>query len=135
MPTPPPPQPDTTKSEWQKFIAGFGYAFSGVWHALRTQRNMRVHLALGCLVIIAGLLFHISTVEFALLFIAIMLVFMAEMFNTVSEICIDLSTPEYHPQAKIAKDVAAGAVLLNAILAIFIGLCVFVPHLWPLFFK
>lgn len=127
--------PHSKKHEWQKFIDGFGYAFSGLWYALRTQRNMRVHILLALLVIIAGILLHLSPLEFAIVFIAIMLVFAAEMFNTVFEICVDLSTPEYHPLAKIAKDVAAGAVLINALLAIIIGLFVFGPHLWSLIFK
>jgi Prokaryotic diacylglycerol kinase len=62
-------------------------------------------------------------------------VFTAEMFNTVFELCIDLASPEYHSLAKTAKDVAAGAVLLSAILAVVIGLFVFVPHLWMLFLR
>jgi diacylglycerol kinase len=126
-PVPPPPG-----GEWAKFIAGFGYAFSGLWYAIRTQRNMRVHLALALLAIILGIILRISAVEFALIFVAITAVFIAEMFNTVFELCVDLASPEYHPLAKIAKDVSAGAVLLNAILAVIIALFVFVPHLWAL---
>jgi diacylglycerol kinase len=76
---------------------------------------------------------HISAVEFAMVCVAITGVFIAEMFNTVFELLIDLASPEYNPLAKIAKDVAAGAVLLSAILSIVIGLFVFVPHLWDLF--
>ncbi len=134
-PTPPIPPgapriPEQPKSEWQKFIAGFGYAFSGLGYALRTQRNIRVHVVIGTLAIIVGIVLRISTVEFAMIFIAITGVFIAEMFNTVMELCIDLSTPEYNPLAKVAKDVAAGAVLLNAILAVIIGLFVFGPHIW-----
>ena len=79
-----------------------------------------------------GLVLHISPLEFALVFIAISSVFVAEMFNTVFELCIDLASPDYHPLAKIAKDVAAGAVLLSAILAIVIALLVFGPHLLAL---
>ena len=120
------------KSEWRKFIAGFGYAFSGVRYALRTQRNVRVHTFIGSLAILMGIILRISAIEFAMIFIAITGVFIAEMFNTVIELSIDLSTPEYNPLAKIAKDVAAGAVLLNAVLAIIIGLFVFGPHLWTL---
>lgn len=126
-PVPPPPG-----GEWAKFIAGFGYAFSGLWYAIRTQRNMRVHVALALLAIILGIILRISAVEFALIFVAIIAVFIAEMFNTVFELCVDLASPEYHPLAKIAKDVSAGAVLLNAILAVIIALFVFVPHLWAL---
>jgi diacylglycerol kinase len=116
----------------RKFIAGFGYAFSGLWYSLRTQRNMRVHAIMALLVLLAGVVLHISALEFAMLFIAITLVMVAEMFNTVFEISVDLSTPEYHPLAKIAKDVAAGAVLVNAILSVIIGLFVLGPHLWAL---
>lgn len=120
----------TQKSEWEKFIAGFSYAFTGLWYALRTQRNARVHAGVALLVIIAGIILRISAVEFAVLFVAITGVFIAEMFNTVIEICVDLASPDYHPLAKTAKDVAAGAVLLNAILSVIIGLFILGPHLW-----
>lgn len=132
---PVPPLPRyTQKSEWEKFIAGFGYASNGLWYALRTQRNVRVHTAIALLAIALGVMLRITPVEFALIFVAITGVFIAEMFNTVLELCVDLASPQYHPLAKIAKDVAAGAVLLNALLAIMIGLFVFLPHLillWP----
>ena len=117
-------------SEWRKFIAGFSYAFRGLWYAIRTQRNMRVHLGAALLVMIAGILLHVSAVEFAMLFVAITGVFIAEMFNTVIELCVDLASPTYHPLARIAKDVAAGAVLLSALLSVVIGLFVLGPHLW-----
>ncbi len=120
------------KGEWAKFIAGFGYAFSGLWYALRTQRNARVHAAIALLAILVGFLLHISAVEFAMLFVAITGVFIAEMFNTVMELCVELASPDYHPLAKTAKDVAAGAVLLSALLSIIIGLLIFGPHLWYL---
>jgi diacylglycerol kinase len=132
IPPGPPGAPRQPQSEWQKFIAGFGYAFNGLGYALRTQRNIRVHTAIGMLAIIMGIVLHISAVEFAMIFVAITGVFIAELFNTVIELSIDLSTPEYNPLAKIAKDVAAGAVLLNAILAVIIGIFVFGPHLWTL---
>src|SRR5262249_44531298 len=92
------------KSEWAKFIAGFGHAFRGLWYAFRTQRNMRVHTFIALVVIIASIILRISSVEFALIFIAITGVFIAEMFNTVMELCIDLASPQYHPLAKVAKD-------------------------------
>src|SRR5438270_10994634 len=128
----PPELPPPSQGEWSKFIAGFGYAFSGLWYALRTQRNVRVHVLMALLAIALGIVLHISAVEFALIFVAITAVFIAEMFNTVFELCVDLASPEYHPLAKIAKDVAAGAVLLNAMLAVVIGLFVFGPHLLAL---
>jgi diacylglycerol kinase len=126
------PQKQLPQSEWAKFIAGFKYAFSGLWYALRTQRNARVHVCIAIPAILLGVVLHISAVEFALVFVAITGVFIAEMFNTVLELCIDLASPEYNPLAKIAKDVAAGAVLLSALLSVVIGLFVFGPHLWDL---
>lgn len=127
--------PEPQKGSWAKFIAGFRYAFAGLWYALRTQRNMRVHVLIALIAIILGIVLRISAVEFALVFVAITGVFIAEMFNTVIELCVDLASPNYHPLAKIAKDVSAGAVLLSAMLSIVIGLFVFIPHLWALVFK
>ena len=115
-----------------KFIAGFGFAFSGLWHALRTQINMKAHISIAMIAIALGIVLHISTVEFAIIFVAIAEVLIAEMFNTVIELCVDLTSPSYHPLAKTAKDVAAGAVLLSAVMAIIIALFVFGPHLWAL---
>lgn len=131
MSTPPPPMLPQ-RSGLAKFIAGFGFAFSGLWYAIRTQVNMKVHIALAILALALGIALHISAVEFALVFVAISVVMVAEMFNTVIELCVDLASPSYHPLAKIAKDVAAGAVLLSAILSIIIALFVFGPHLWTL---
>ena len=130
-----PPLPQhSQKSELAKFIAGFGYAFSGLGYALRTQRNARVHLVAAILAIVLGIYLHLSTIQFALICMVIAGVFVTEMFNTVLEICVDLASPEYHPLAKIAKDVAAGAVLLSAMLAVVIALLIFGPPLWVLLF-
>jgi diacylglycerol kinase len=123
------------KSEWAKFIAGFGFAFRGLWYTLRTQRNARVHVVIACLAIAMGIVLHISAVEFAMIFVAISSVFIAEMFNTVIELCVDLASPEYNQLAEVAKDVAAGAVLLSAMLAVVIGVFVLGPHLWVLVFR
>jgi diacylglycerol kinase len=132
QPLPPPGRQPLPRTEWGKFIAGFAYAFQGLGYAFRTQRNIRVHTTIAVIAIILGIILRISALEFAMVFIAITSVFSAEMFNTVIELSIDLSMPEYHPLAKIAKDVAAGAVLFSAFLAIIIGLFVFGPHLWIL---
>ena len=114
------------------FLRGFVYAWRGLSYAVRTQRNARVHMVIGLLAVILGALLRISPVEFAMIFVAITLVFVAEMFNTVAEACVDLVTREYHPLARVAKDVAAGAVLLNAMLSVVIGVLVFGPHLLTL---
>lgn len=125
---------DSESSSRAAFLRSFVYAWHGLIYAIRTQRNARVHAVIGMGAIVLGLVLRISPVEFAMVFVAITLVFIAEMFNTVAEACVDLVTREYHPLAKIAKDVAAGAVLLNAILSVVIGILVFGPHLLALFF-
>jgi diacylglycerol kinase len=114
------------------FLLSFVHAWDGVMYALRTQRNARVHLLAAAGALTLGVVLHISALEFALIFLAIMAVLVAELFNTVVEAVVDLVTSDYHPLARVAKDVAAGAVLLCAVFAVVIGLLVFGPHLWPL---
>src|ERR1051326_719246 len=123
---------DIPKPARAAFLQSFVYAFNGLRYAVSTQRDARVHLVIGLLAIGMGLWLGISPVEWGLVFVAITGVFIAEMLNTVVEACVDLATQKYHPLAKIAKDVAAGTVLLNAILSIIIGLFVFGPHLFPI---
>jgi diacylglycerol kinase len=117
------------------FLRSFVYAGRGLWHTISTQRNMRVHVAIAVLAIALGIALRISAVEFAMVFVAIIGVLIAEMFNTVTEAVVDLATQQYHPLARVAKDVAAGAVLLSAILAVVVGLFVYLPHLWPLLLR
>lgn len=114
------------------FLRSFVYAWRGIAYAVRTQRNMRVHLALGVLAVALGIALRLSAVEFALIFLAITGVLVTEMLNTVTESVVDLVTDQYHPLARVAKDVAAGVVLVNAMLAVVIALFVFGPHLWAL---
>ncbi|MGH2486845.1 MAG: diacylglycerol kinase family protein, partial [Ktedonobacterales bacterium] len=96
------------------FLRSFVYAWRGIVYAVRTQRNMRVHIALAVVAIALGVALRISPVEFAMIFVAITGVFIAEMINTVAEACVDLATQTYHPLARVAQDVAAGAVLISA---------------------
>ena len=115
------------------FLRSFRFAFAGIAYALRTQRNARVHLVAACLVIAAGIYFRISAVEWAVLALTIGTVFSAEMINTVAELAVDLLTQHYHPMAKVAKDVGAGAVLVAAIAAVGVGIAIFGPRVWSLF--
>ncbi len=126
------PPAERTAPSRANFVKSFVYAWNGVVYAIRTQRNARIHMALAVLAIALGIYLHISAVEFAMIFVAITGVFIAEMFNTVAEACVDLATQEYNPLARIAKDVAAGAVLLNAMLSVVIAFFVFGPHLLAL---
>jgi diacylglycerol kinase (ATP) len=101
------------------------YAFEGVIHALRTQRNMRIHFAIAFVVIVAALIVNVTKLELIALCIAVTFVLIAEMLNTGIEAAIDIATTSFDPMAKIAKDIAAGAVLVAALNALAVGYLVF----------
>jgi diacylglycerol kinase (ATP) len=107
-------------------LNGFKYAVEGVVHVLRTQRHMRFHFLTLVLVLIVSLVFQLSRTEVMVLLFTITLVLAAEMFNTAIEAVTDLVTQTYHPLAKFAKDIAAGAVLITTINALAIGFLLFV---------
>jgi len=111
-------------------VASFGCAFAGFWHVMKTQRNMRIHLAASVVVIAAGLVLGLDWTQWAVLALTMGFVLVAEMFNTVAEAALDAATPYYHPLVKVAKDVAAGAVLVTALVSIGVGLLVLGPPLW-----
>ncbi len=107
----------------------FLFAFHGLVYALETQRNMRLHLFSATLVMGLGWLLELPRREFIAVLTAIMVVMVAEMVNTAIEAAVDLASPDLHPLAQTAKDVAAGAVLLAAIGAALLGVWVFLPRL------
>lgn len=110
-----------------KFIKSFGYAFRGIFHTILTERNMRIHVTCVCYMLGFLLLtdwFVLSRTDWALLVIAIVLVLASELINTAIEKAVDLATQERHPLAKIAKDAAAGAVLVFAIGAVIVGVLI-----------
>jgi diacylglycerol kinase (ATP) len=107
----------------------FNYAFEGVLHALRTQRNMRIHFAVAAAVLVVAFIYDVTRLELIALMIAIAFVLIAEMVNTAVEATIDLSTPSFDPLAKIAKDLAAGAVLIASVNAIAVGYLVLADRL------
>jgi diacylglycerol kinase (ATP) len=109
----------------RSLLWSFNYAIEGVVHALRTQRNMRLHAAAGALVLGASLFFRIGRLEFIAVIFAITFVFVTELVNTALEAAVDVATQSYDPVAKIAKDVAAGAVFVAAINAVIVGYVVF----------
>lgn len=104
--------------------ASFGYAFAGLAAGWRTQPNFRIHLGLAAGVVVAGGLARLSAAGWAIVALAIGLVLAAELFNTALEAVVDLVSPEDHPLAKRAKDVAAGAVLVAALAAAAAGAAV-----------
>lgn len=116
----------------RSFNESINDALSGIKHCLLTQRNIKIHLAAAVLVLLASWLLGLSRLEFAVVIFAIALVLTAEMFNTAVEEAIDLYVKTYSTGARLAKHVAAGAVLTAAISAVVIGLLIFVPHLYAL---
>jgi len=115
----------------KSLIESFNYAVRGIIYALKSERNMRIHFAVAIGVIFLSLFFDFTKLELLMLFITIAFVFMAEMFNTAIERSVDLFTDEYHQLAKIAKDVAAGGVLIAAINSVVVGYLLFFDRLNP----
>lgn len=110
-------------------LRSFHYAFQGLAEMLKTEHNTWIHLVSTCVVVILGLVLHISSSEWCLIILATMAVWVAEALNTAFEFLCDVASPEFHPLVKKSKDVAAGAVLISAIGAVLIGLIIFIPHL------
>jgi diacylglycerol kinase (ATP) len=102
-------------------VGPFRVAFSGIIHTFRTQRHMRIHLYVTFATIMAAMFFRLRLREILILLFMITFVLVAEMFNSAIEATVDLASPNYHPLAKFAKDIAAGAVLITTIMAIIVG--------------
>ena len=107
----------------------FGYAFEGIFAGIRKERNMKIHCAAAVLVVIAGAVLGISTTEWCICFLLFGLIMSLELVNTAVEAVVDLVTEEKKPLAKLAKDTAAGAVLIAAIMAAVTGAIIFLPKL------
>ena len=112
-----------------EIVMSFAYAFAGLRYCFRTQRNFRVHIAIAVVAVLLGLLLGLAWVEWAIMATVIVMVLGAEMVNTMVESLVDLVTQDYHPLAKVAKDVSAGVVLLMAIGAAVVGILIFAPKL------
>jgi diacylglycerol kinase (ATP) len=118
-------QDDPFPSRGHGLLESFNWAIAGLVWTLRHQRNMRIHFAIAVVVIVAALVFSVTRVELLLVFAAITFVFVAEMLNTAVEYTVDLITSAKHPAARIAKDVAAGAVFVAALNALAVAYLVF----------
>jgi diacylglycerol kinase len=105
-------------------LRSFGYAFAGIGYILRTQRNARIELALAIAAVVLGLWLGLSATEWAVLVITIALVLILESVNTSLELAVTLASPQLHPAAKAAKDVAAACVLIGAMASIVVGLLI-----------
>jgi diacylglycerol kinase (ATP) len=117
----PPPAPGRAPT----VLDSFNYALEGIIHVLRTQRNLRIHFAIAIVVIAAAAALGVERLELIALLIVIAFVLVAEMVNSAIEGAIDAATTSFDPNAKLAKDVAAGAVLISTVTAIAVGYLVF----------
>ena len=124
------------KTKWQteNFGKSFKYAVSGIIYCIKTQRNILIQLFFAIIAICLGIFLKISKFEWAIIIFAILFVIFAEMLNTAVETVVDLVTEEYNEKAKIAKDVAAGAVLISAINSVAMGLIIFMDKILEMIF-
>lgn len=116
-----------------RFIDSLNCAIDGVLYAARTQKHMRNHFIVAMVVLIVSLFLRVTAVEFTLLAISISFVLFAELMNTAVEAVVDMVTTEFHPVAKIAKDVAAGSVLLSVVGAVVTGYVILSAYIFPLY--
>ena len=113
----------------KNFIEAWKKAFGGIWYSVKTQRNVKVQLVIALIVIIFAIYFKVNITEAMFLTFATMLVIITEVINTAIEEAVNLITDKFHPIAKIAKDVAAGAVVLSALNAVIIAIFIIVSKI------
>ncbi|MEW6189883.1 MAG: diacylglycerol kinase [Actinomycetota bacterium] len=119
------------KTKNRSLLKSFNYAIDGIIYVLKSQRNMRIHFFVAAVVLGASLILNVSRIEFMALLFAISLVFITELINTAIEFAIDVVTTTFDPLAKIAKDIAAAAVLVASLNAVFLGYLIFFKRLNP----
>ncbi len=120
----------TKPNEIYSRLKSFQYAFDGWWFVVRTQHNAWIHAIVSAAVFALAFWLQLSRTEWAIILLTIIAVWMAEFMNTALEAVVDIASPEFHPLAKVAKDVAAAAVLMGAVGAVLIGLLIMGPPLW-----
>jgi diacylglycerol kinase (ATP) len=108
----------------------FRYAFSGWWFVIRTQRNAWIHAVATAVVLVMSFWLRLSLLEWAVILLAVAMVWLAEFLNTALEAVVDLASPQHHELAKVGKDVGAAAVLITAASSALIGFLVLGPPLW-----
>ena len=117
----------------KKFVNSFSYPIKGLKYAYRNEQNLAVDVGIALIVVIFGFIFKVNKYEWAILALTIGLVISCELMNTAIEATVDLVTEEYHPLAKVAKDTSAAAVFVFAIVAVIVGLIIFLPKVIALF--
>ena len=121
------------KNKAKKLEDSFKHAFEGIESSFKSERNMKIHFVLMIIVIVLGLLFKINIYEWLICIILFGLIISLELVNTAIETVVDMVMPKIDERAKLAKDIAAGAVLSSAIAAAIIGLIIFLPKIIYLF--
>lgn len=117
-------------------LVSLQFALTGIFTAIKEERNIRRHLLSAFFVILAGLFFQIDRSDWMMIFLAVFLVIAGELFNSAIENVVDLASDySFYMRAKRAKDMAAGAVLVLSGFAVIVGLFVFLPEIWSLVFK
>lgn len=113
----------------RKYFIGFPHAWRGLIKVIQQEHNFKIHMFSALIVILFGFILSVSRLEWIMLLLTMSSVLVAEMFNSAVERLIDYLKPEWHPQAKNIKDIAAGAVFLTAFFAVLIGLLIFLPKI------
>jgi diacylglycerol kinase len=111
-------------------LHSFQYAFSGWWYVIRTQRNAWIHMVASFLVFIISFWLQLSARDWALVILAVALVWTSEFINTALEAVVDLASPQHHDLGRVGKDVGAAAVLIAAASSALIGFLILGPPLW-----
>ncbi len=114
---------------YKRRILSFKYALEGLSAAFKEEPNLKIHTVIALVVISAGFYFNITTIDWIIILFLICLVISLELTNTALEAVIDSFTETQHPRAKFAKDISAGAVLVISIVAVIIGLIIFLPYI------
>ena len=117
----------------KKLKNSFKYAIEGIQSAFKTEQNLKIHFIVTAIVVFLGILLKIDYIECAICFLLFGFVITAELLNTAIEVTVDLAMPQKNDKAKLAKDIAAGAVLVSSIIAILVGIVIFVPKIINLF--
>lgn len=123
---------DADRGKKHRVASSFKFGFQGIASAAARERNMQIHIVISVFVLVAGLVFSISKYEWIAILLCIGGMIALEMLNTAIERTVDMYTKEFHPLAKQAKDIAAGAVLIFAIVSVIIGLIIFIPRILAL---
>lgn len=120
---------DPKNSEWKRFYKSFKFAWNGIFQSFKTERNFQIHVYISSIMIILGFYLEFTIVDWIVILFLIGGMLALELMNTAIEHVVDLITEDYNPIAKAAKDAAAGAVLVYAILSVIIGVILLVRHI------